>query len=121
MGVLSRGEHILASVFYIVWTGHSERKVGLLVDFKSTSKKTKTLIHARVNEGFTLENFKSVIDIKTSQWKNDKAMCKYLRPETLFGTKFEGYLNEAPPITDSTEEDEEIAKYKEMEKQFSGK
>lgn len=38
MGVLSRGEHILASVFYIVWTGHSERKVGLLVDFKSTSK-----------------------------------------------------------------------------------
>lgn len=90
-------------------------------NFKSSSQKSKTLIHARVKEGFTLENFQRVIDIKTSQWKNDKTMCKYLRPETLFGTKFEGYLNEAPPIIDSTEEDEEIAKYKEMEKQFGGK
>lgn len=90
-------------------------------NFKSSSQKSKTLIHARVKEGFTLEDFQRVIDIKTSQWKNDKTMCKYLRPETLFGTKFEGYLNEAPPIIDSSEEDEEIAKYKEMEKQFDRK
>ena len=89
--------------------------------FKSSSQKTKTLIHARVNEGFTLEDFIRVIDIKVSQWKNDKTMCKYLRPETLFGTKFEGYLNEDPQITNTIEEDEEIQNYKEMEKQFGRK
>lgn len=47
-----------------------------------------------MNENFTEEDFKKVIDIKTKEWKNDKTMCKYLRPETLFGTKFEGYLNQ---------------------------
>jgi uncharacterized phage protein (TIGR02220 family) len=62
--------------------------------FKHSSQKTKTLIHARMSEGFTLENFKTVINNKVASWLNDKDMCKYLRPETLFGTKFEGYLNE---------------------------
>ena len=90
-------------------------------NFKTASQKTQKLIHARLDEGFTLEDFQRVIDIKTSQWKNDKTMCKYLRPETLFGTKFEGYLNEAPPITNNNEEDECIARYKEMEKQFDRK
>jgi hypothetical protein len=35
-----------------------------------------------------------VIDKKAKQWKDNPDMCKFLRPETLFGTKFEGYLNE---------------------------
>lgn len=61
--------------------------------YKHTTKKTQTLISARVKEGFTLENFKTVIDIKCRQWMN-KDMEKYLRPETLFGTRFEGYLQE---------------------------
>ena len=39
-------------------------------------------------------NFKTVIDIKTKEWLHDATMSKYLRPETLFGTKFESYLNE---------------------------
>lgn len=51
-------------------------------------------IQARINEGnYTLEDFKKVIDIKYSQWNNTE-MKKYLRPVTLFGTKFEAYLNE---------------------------
>lgn len=62
--------------------------------YKSTSKKTKGLINARLKEGFTLQDFKTVIEIKTKQWLNDPAMAKYLRPETLFGIKFESYLNE---------------------------
>ena len=62
-------------------------------NYKHTTKKTQSLINARVKEGFTLEDFKAVIDIKTSTWKNTE-MEKYLRPETLFGTKFESYLNE---------------------------
>jgi uncharacterized phage protein (TIGR02220 family) len=62
--------------------------------FKPTSKKTQELIKARWNESFTLEDFKSVIDKKTTEWLNDTKMSQYLRPETLFGTKFESYLNQ---------------------------
>lgn len=62
--------------------------------FKPTTKKTKDLIKARIKEGFTVEDFKTVIDIKTNEWINDSKMNQYLRPETLFGTKFESYLNQ---------------------------
>jgi len=55
--------------------------------------KTRKLIQARFNEKFTLEDFKKVIDNQTVKWLNDPKMADYLRPETLFGTKFEGYLN----------------------------
>ena len=62
-------------------------------NYKSTSVKTKTLIKARMKEGFTVDNFHTVIQKKTAEWKNTEQE-KYLRPETLFGTKFEGYLNQ---------------------------
>ncbi len=62
--------------------------------YKPNSQKTGVCINARLNEGFTVENFKHVIDIKAIEWGNDPNMSKYLRPETLFGTKFEGYLNQ---------------------------
>lgn len=61
--------------------------------YRHTIKKTQTLINARFNENFTLEDFKKVIDNKVNEWKNTD-MEKYLRPETLFGTKFESYLNQ---------------------------
>ena len=61
--------------------------------YKHSSSKTKACIHARISEGFTLDDFKTVIDKKCSEWLRDEKMEKYLRPETLFGTKFEGYLN----------------------------
>jgi uncharacterized phage protein (TIGR02220 family) len=63
-------------------------------NFRPTTKKTKNLIKARWNEGFRFEDFKTVIDNKVKDWKQDPHMNKYLRPETLFGTKFESYLNE---------------------------
>ena len=63
-------------------------------NFKTTSKTTQRHISARLNEGFTVEDFKRVIEKKTEQWKDDKKMNAYLRPETLFGTKFESYLQE---------------------------
>ena len=62
--------------------------------FKSNTKKTQQLIKARLNEGHTVEDIKKVIDIKSGQWKYDPKFNAYLRPETLFGNKFEGYLNE---------------------------
>ncbi len=67
--------------------------------FKSSSKKTQSLIRARLNEGFTVEDFKTVIDHKCREWLSDPKMSRYLRPETLFGTKFEGYLNEKRSVT----------------------
>lgn len=60
--------------------------------YKATAAKTKTAIHARVADGFTLDDFKTVIDKKCAEWIGSD-FEKYLRPETLFGTKFEGYLN----------------------------
>jgi len=60
--------------------------------FKHTTAKTKALIKARFNEGFVLEDFKTVIDAKWREWRGNAEMVRYIRPETLFGTKFEGYL-----------------------------
>lgn len=63
--------------------------------YKPGVQKTRSLITARFNEGFTEEDFYIVIESKCKEWKGTD-MQKYLRPETLFGTKFEGYLNNAP-------------------------
>ena len=63
-------------------------------NYKHTSKKTQDLIKARWREGFDLTHFQQVIDIKASQWIDNTEMSGYLRPITLFGTKFESYLNE---------------------------
>lgn len=62
--------------------------------YKHTIEKTKKLIRARMNEGFQFDDFKKVIDNKVKDWSNDPVMEKFLRPETLFSNKFEGYLNE---------------------------
>ena len=62
--------------------------------YKSTTQKTKDSIKARFNEGFKLEDFKKVIDKMTMEWKDNNKMKVYLRPETLFGNIFEGYLNQ---------------------------
>ncbi|MBS3408756.1 conserved phage C-terminal domain-containing protein [Staphylococcus aureus] len=72
--------------------------------FKHNTTKTKDFIKARWNQDFRLEDFKKVIDIKTAEWLNTDS-DKYLRPETLFGSKFEGYLNQKiqPTGTDQLE------------------
>lgn len=61
--------------------------------YRPTSKKTRQLIHARWAEGFRLPDFEAVIATMSAAWLNDPKMGAYLRPETLFGTKFESYLN----------------------------
>jgi uncharacterized phage protein (TIGR02220 family) len=62
--------------------------------YRASSRKTKEFIQARWNEGFRLDDFKRVIDIKADEWRNDPFWSKYLRPETIFGPKFESYLNQ---------------------------
>lgn len=62
--------------------------------YRASSKKTQSLINARFNEAFTIDDFKKVIDIKVAEWGDDEKMSKFLRPETLFGPKFESYRNQ---------------------------
>lgn len=71
-------------------------------NFKHTSKVTQRHIKARLAEGFTVNDFKQVIDNKCSDWLRDQKMKEYLRPETLFGTKFESYLNSKTTTTKQT-------------------
>ena len=61
--------------------------------FNYLTKATQRHISARIKEGHSLADFKAVIEKKCNQWLGDPKMNEYLRPETLFGTKFEGYLN----------------------------
>ena len=63
-------------------------------NYRPSTKNTQSFISARLKEGFTVEDFKKVIDVKAKSWIGTD-FEKYLRPATLFGTKFENYLNEA--------------------------
>jgi len=56
---------------------------------------TRARIYALLNRGFTVEDFKKVNEVKSSQWLSDDKMRPYLRPSTLYqASKFEGYLEE---------------------------
>lgn len=70
---------------------HLNQRAG--THYKATTASTRKLIKARLKEGFTVDEFKTVIDKKCADWLNNKDMAQYLRPETLFGPKFESYLN----------------------------
>lgn len=75
---------------YISIISHLNAKAG--TNYRPSSKKTRSCIHARLEEGFTLDDFITVIDKKCEEWMGTEFET-YLRPETLFGTKFESYLN----------------------------
>jgi len=64
-------------------------------DYKYQSKATADMVNARLNDGFTVEDFCKVIDTKYAEWVNNPDMCKYIRPQTLFRpSHFENYLNQ---------------------------
>lgn len=71
--------------------GHLNQRAG--THYKATTANTRKLIKARLREGFAVEDIKLVIDKKCAEWLNNPEMVKFLRPETLFGNKFESYLN----------------------------
>ena len=98
---LHTGDTVKAVISYL------NKKAG--TNYKASSKNTQKLIGARVNEGFKEEDFYTVIDTKVAEWgKPPKAGAKdmrpYLRPETLFGTKFEAYLNQRRVSNDGEHE-----------------
>lgn len=65
-------------------------------------------INARLKEGYKLEDFRKVIQFKQEQWGNDPKMRAYLRPETIFGGKFDSYLAEASDERLKTISDDEL-------------
>ena len=77
---------------YIYIVAYLNQKAG--TSYRHTTRKTRDLIKARWNEGFRVDDFKKVIDIKVAEWKDNPKMSKFIRPETLFSNKFEGYLNQ---------------------------
>ena len=70
---------------------HLNQRAG--THYRATTASTRKLIKARLKEGFTVDELKLVIDKKCADWLNNRDMAQYLRPETLFGPKFESYLN----------------------------
>lgn len=79
--------------------------------YKYTTKSTQRLINARLNEKFTVDDFKIVIAKKAREWGKDPVMHKYLRPETLFSAShFESYLNEKEKPIHSEQSEHEIRK-----------
>lgn len=83
-------------------------------EFRANTKATVQAINARLEEGYTIADFKEVIDVKAAQWKGDDKMQGYLRPETLFRpSHFEAYLQEAKRgiINSSTSTDASHVKF----------
>ena len=81
--------------------------------YRPTSKATMRHVLARLREGFTVDDCKEVIRKKSEEWGGTD-MAKYLRPETLFGPKFEGYLNapEDPKAKERAEKAKEMAEWR---------
>lgn len=70
-------------------------------NFKHKTEKTKSLIIKWLNTGYNQKAFQRAIDNMCDRWLGDDKMQQYLRPETLFGTKFEGYYNAGEGVSES--------------------
>lgn len=70
-------------------------------NFKHDIKTTQSHVKARWNEGFRLDDFYKVIENKARDWLTDPERVQFLRPQTLFGTKFESYLNQREVVNGS--------------------
>jgi len=86
-------------------TNTEDANIKLIIDYLNhkTGKtfRSASKLLARFKEGFTVDDAKRVIDNKCSQWLNDDKMKGYLRPDTLFSEKFDGYLNEEVSKTEA--------------------
>ena len=76
-------------------------------NYRDNVQKNRSLIKARWSERYRLDDFKQVIDNMVKDWSGTK-YAKYLRPETLFGTKFDGYLNQGNVVKREKKTDERL-------------
>jgi len=83
--------------------------------FTSKNKQTIKFINGRLSEGYTIEDFKKVIDNRCEKWLDDEKMNEYLRPSTLFRpSNFEAYYNDVLSMKEkaiSEKEQEFIEKF----------
>lgn len=84
------------------------------------SEGTMQLIEEKLSEGYTVEQMRSVIDKKFAEWSCDGKMRSYLRPSTLFGDRFEEYLN-APLPAEVEEERKSSERVASLKKQLREK
>ncbi len=102
---------------YVEIIGYLNQKTGKKYSPKSAAK--QKLINGRIEEGRTVDDFKTVIDTKYSHWHDNPKMSEYLRPDTLFRvSNFDRYLNEKPiqaqvsnPIIDSRDKEIEFQQW----------
>ena len=90
-------------------------------NFKAKTEETRKSIRARLKEGYTVEDFKRVIDSKSSDWADSERMREYLRPSTLFRpANFEAYLNEAnrPKVKKKSDFPQNEYDFDELERQL---
>ena len=74
--------------------------------YRPDNKATVACIRERLKEGYTVDDFITVIDRKCADWSGTD-MEKYLRPQTLFGNKFESYLHAPVPQKKPKQVDED--------------
>lgn len=65
--------------------------------YRANTPNTQKHIVARLKQDYTVDDFKHVIDVKCAEWLGTD-MQQYLRPDTLFGTKFDYYLQQKMPV-----------------------
>ncbi len=95
--IMQKIVNLLSSMIYTV----SEEDVNEIIGYyneklgKNLRPKTyRSLIEARFREGYEVEDFKTVIDNKASEWLNNPKMASNLKPTTLFRPcRFDEYLN----------------------------
>ncbi len=90
---LTTNKSITNKEIYIAVVDYLNSKAG--THYKASSKATQQHINARLKEGYTADDFKRVVDNMWTAWKATE-WEQYMRPSTLFGSKFENYLNRKP-------------------------
>lgn len=70
--------------------------------YKSTEE-----VNVLLSEGYTEADIKTVIDKKADEWLDDPKMRGYLRPRTLFGSKFAEYLAAPVPVRIEEQQNQE--------------
>ena len=105
IGKGSRGKGSIDNIPYKEIIDYLNSKTGK--KYRDNVQKNKSLIKARWSEGYRLKDFKQVIDNMFKDWSGTKYE-KYLRPETLFGTKFDSYLNQGNVVNREKKTDERL-------------
>ena len=105
IGKYSIGQGSIDNIPYKEIIDYLNSKTGK--NYRDNVQKNRSLIKARWSEGYRLDDFKQVIDNMVKDWSGTK-YAKYLRPETLFGTKFDGYLNQGNVVKREKKTDERL-------------